>query len=146
MMTPEPIILDTDATVAQALAYARREELTPALASMCFVVRPPLGAPTGRYLGAVHIQQLLRAAPTLLVATMMDENLQPLHPDDPLAKVSRFLATYNLVAAPVVNDARQLVGAVTVDDVLDHMLPDDWRGDQMDQIDQPDPDEVVSHA
>lgn len=133
MMTPEPVVLDTDATVASALAHARREELTPALASMCFVCRPPVETPTGRYVGAVHIQQLLRAAPTILVATMLDENLEPLHPNDPLAKVSRFFATYNLVVAPVVNDAGSLVGAVTVDDVLDHMLPPDWRGDQMDE-------------
>lgn len=132
MMTPEPVVLDVDATVAEALAYARTEELTPALASMCFVCRPPLETPTGRYVGAAHIQQLLRAAPTLLVATMMDENLEPLHPNDSLAKVSRFFATYNLVVAPVVNDSGHLVGAVTVDDLLDHMLPDDWRGDQMD--------------
>ena len=32
---------------------------------------------------------------------------------------------------PVVNDAGQLVGAVTVDDVLDHILPADWRGLQL---------------
>lgn len=132
MMTPEPIILDTDATVAQALSLARVESLTPALASMVFVCRAPLETPSGRYIGAVHLQRLLRAAPTLLVATMLDENLEPLHPADALAKVSRFFATYNLVVAPVVDDQRQLVGAVTVDDVLDHMLPNDWRGDQMD--------------
>ena len=64
---------------------------------------------------------------------MLDENLEPLRPDAPLAQVSRFFATYNLVVAPVVNDEGALVGAVTVDDVLDHMLPDDWRGDQMDE-------------
>ncbi len=132
MMTPEPVVLESDATVAQALAYVRNEELTPALASMVFVCRPPLEAPTGRYIGAVHTQRLLREAPTLMVAKMLDETLEPLHTSDPLAKVSRFFATYNLVVAPVVNDSNQLVGAVTVDDVLDHMLPDDWRGDQMD--------------
>src|SRR5690606_8661573 len=86
------------------------------------------------YLGAAHVQQLLRSAPTLLVATMMDTNLEPLRPSSPLAEVSRFFATYNLVVAPVVNDQGQLVGAVTVDDVLDHMLPDDWRVDHMDQM------------
>lgn len=132
MMTPEPIILDTDATVAHALARCRDEQLTPALASMVFVCRPPLETPSGRYVGAAHIQQLLRAAPTLLVATMLDSNLETLTPTSPLAQVSRFFATYNLVVAPVVNDEGQLVGAVTVDDVLDHMLPDDWRGTQMD--------------
>lgn len=132
-MTPEPVIVGTDATVAEALARIRAEELTPALASMVFVTRPPLETPSGRYVGAVHFQQLLRSAPTLIVATMMDLNLEPLAPDSPLAQVSRFFATYNLVVAPVVDAEGALVGAVTVDDVLDHMLPDDWRGTQMDE-------------
>ncbi len=133
MMTPEPVILDTDATVADALARCRQEYLTPALASMVFVCRPPVETPSGRYIGACHVQQLLRAAPTLLVATMLDSDLEPLTPTSPLAQVSRFFATYNLVVAPVVNDSQQLIGAVTVDDVLDHMLPDDWRGEHMDE-------------
>jgi CBS domain-containing protein len=37
------------------------------------------------------------------------------------------MATYNLVSVPVVDDAHRLVGVVTIDDVLDHVLPDDWR-------------------
>ncbi len=133
MMTPEPVVLGADATVAEALARIRAQELTPALASMVFITRPPLETPSGRYVGAVHFQQLLRSAPTLMVATMMDHNLEPLAPDSPLAQVSRFFATYNLVVAPVVDAEGCLVGAVTVDDVLDHMLPDDWRGTQMDE-------------
>ena len=133
MMTPEPVILDTGASVAQALANVRNESLTPALASLVFVCRPPLETPSGRYVGAVHTQRLLREPPTTMVASLLDENLEPLTPDEPLTQVSRFFATYNLVVAPVVGTKGQLLGAVTVDDVLDHMLPDDWRGDQMDE-------------
>ena len=132
MMTPEPVILGADNTVAEALARVRNEELTPALASMVFVTRQPHDTPSGRYIGAVHMQRLLREPPSLQIGPMIDSDLQPLPPDADVPQVSRYFATYNLVIAPVVNAQNQLVGAVTVDDVLDHMLPPDWRGDQMD--------------
>lgn len=135
MMTPEPVILATDATVADALARVRNEELSPALASMVFVCRPPLDIPSGRYVGAVHTQRLLREPPSTLVSALVDQGLEPLNPSSPTAEVSRFFATYNLVVAPVVNAEKQLVGAVAVDDLIDHMLPEDWRGDQMDGTD-----------
>ncbi|MFT8395057.1 MAG: CBS domain-containing protein [Propionibacterium sp.] len=137
MMTPEPVILAPDAIIAEALARVRNPEITPATASMVFITRPPTDTPSGRYLGAAHIQRLLREPPSVMAATVIDSTLPTLHPEDDLAKVSRFFATYNLVIAPVVNNSGQLIGAVTVDDVLDHMLPDDWRGDQMDGIDHP---------
>ena len=58
---------------------------------------------------------------------MLDSDLEPLGPEAPLAQVTRYFATYNLVALPVVDEADHLLGAVTVDDVIDHMLPEDWR-------------------
>lgn len=134
LMTPEPVILGPDDTVATALARVRTEELTPALAGMVYVCRPPLEAPTGRFLGAVHVQRLLREPPSVLVSGLVDTNLEPLTPSAHVSTVSRYFATYNLVCAPVVNEERQLLGAITVDDVLDAMLPDDWRGDQMDGL------------
>lgn len=137
MMTPEPVVLPPDATVAEALARVRAPEITPATASMVFITRPPNDTPSGRYLGAVHSQRLLREPPSVMASSVIDSGLQPLEPDADLFRVSRYFATYNLVIAPVVNAENQLVGAVTVDDVLDHMLPDDWRGEQMDGTDTP---------
>ncbi|WP_225725048.1 MULTISPECIES: magnesium transporter MgtE N-terminal domain-containing protein [unclassified Nocardia] len=127
LMTPKPVILTPAATVAEALARVRNPDLTPALASMVFVVRPPTATPTGRYLGSVHIQQLLREPPAHLVGALVDTDLKTLHPDVPLAAVTRYFATYNLVCGPVVDEENHLLGAVTVDDVLDHLLPEDWR-------------------
>ena len=68
LMTPEPVILRPDATVAEALAHIRNPDIPPALASMVFVCRPPTETPTGRYLGCAHAQRLLREAPFELVA------------------------------------------------------------------------------
>jgi Mg/Co/Ni transporter MgtE len=126
IMTSEPVILTPDATVAEALARVREPELTPALASQVYVCRPPSATPTGRYLGLAHIQRLLREPPSNLVSGVLDD-LDPLRPETPLADVTQYFATYNLVAAPVVDEQGHLVGAVSVDDVLDHLLPEDWR-------------------
>ena len=127
MMTPEPVILSPDATVADALAHVRNEDITPSLAALVFVCRPPLETPTGRMLGAAHIQRLLREPPSSLAATAIDKSLDPLRPDATMDEVAAHLATYNLVAAPVTDDQGRLLGAVTVDDLLDHLLPEDWR-------------------
>lgn len=127
MMTSEPVILPPDATVAEALARVRDPELTPALASQVYVCRPPSETPTGKFLGIAHIQRLLREPPGSLVSGVVDSDIDPLGPDCPLPEITSYLATYNLVAVPVVDDADHLLGAVTVDDVLDHLLPADWR-------------------
>ena len=127
MMTTEPVILGPEATIAEALATVRREELAPALASMVYVCRPPLEVPTGRYLGLVHIQRLLREPPHAAIGSIIDKEIEPVAASDSLERVTRTLATYNLVSLPVVDDDGRLIGAVTVDDVLDHILPEDWR-------------------
>ncbi|KDN83345.1 magnesium transporter MgtE N-terminal domain-containing protein [Kitasatospora cheerisanensis] len=127
LMTTEPIVLEPDASVAEALARVRISDTKPALAAQVYVCRPPNETPTGTYLGTVHFQRLLREPPYTLVGSMVDDDLDPLPPDTPLPLITSYLATYNLVAAPVVDDDDHLLGAVTVDDVLDHLLPDDWR-------------------
>lgn len=127
LMTTEPLILAPEATVATALAHARRQDVTPALAAMIFVVRPPLETPTGRMLGVVHLQRALREPPHQLIGSLLDKDVDALSPTDDIGKVTRLLATYNLTALPVVDENRRLLGAVSVDDVLDHLLPADWR-------------------
>jgi CBS domain-containing protein/sporulation protein YlmC with PRC-barrel domain len=127
VMTSEPVILTPDATVADALARVREPHLSPAVAAQVFVTRAPIDTPTGRYLGMVHFQRLLREPPSDLLGGVIDNDIDPLDPDCPLPEITRRMATYNLVAMPVVDENDRLVGAVTVDDLLDHLLPADWR-------------------
>ena len=133
VMTSEPIILTPDATVAEALARIREPQLSPAVAAGVFVARAPMATPTGRYLGVVHFQRLLREPPASLLGGVVDNGVGPLEPGTPLAEITRRMATYNLVSLAVVDERGRLLGAVTVDDVLDHLLPRDWRDRDQDQ-------------
>jgi CBS domain-containing protein len=132
LMTPEPIIVSADATVAEGLALIRRHELAPALGAAVCVTLPPYEPPTGRFLGVVHFQRMLRYPPHERLGTLLDSSLEPVRVDASAAEVSRILASYNLVQVPVVDEHHRLVGVVTIDDVLDHLLPDDWRSAQDD--------------
>lgn len=127
MMTTEPIVLTADSTVADALATLRRAEISPALASQVFVCRPPIETPTGRFIGIAHFQRLLREPPATLIGSVVDTDIEALTPETSLNEVTSYLAAYNLVAVPIVDEHDRLLGAVSVDDVLDHLLPEDWR-------------------
>lgn len=127
LMTTEPIIVSADATVAEALALIRRHETAPTLAAAICVTLPPYEAPTGRFLGMVHFQRLLRYPPHERIGTLLDTGLEPISVNTSAAEVSRILASYNLVSVPVIDENHRLVGVVTVDDVLDYLLPNDWR-------------------
>jgi len=127
MMTSEPIVMAPDETVADALARIRNPELSPALASQVYVCRTPTETPTGKYLGVCHFQRLLREPPSSLVSSIIDTTIEPMRPDTPLSDLTRSFAAYNLVALPVVDESGSLVGAVTFDDLVDHMLPEGWR-------------------
>lgn len=130
LMTTEPVILPPEATIAEALATVRKSELSPALAAMVYVSRAPTETPTGKFLGIVHIQRLLREPPHESIGSIIDKDVDPLPPDASVMTITRELATYNHVSLPVADEDGHLLGAVTVDDVLDHLLPADWRDDR----------------
>ncbi|HEY3727264.1 MAG TPA: CBS domain-containing protein [Solirubrobacteraceae bacterium] len=127
LMTPEPVILGQDSTVAEALARIRDPDLPVPLAAQIFVCRPPLETPTGRYVGTVGFQRLLREAPSKPLGRCVDEDIEPVRADCSDREVASQLAAYDVVALPVVDEVGRLVGAITIDDVLDRVLPDNWR-------------------
>lgn len=127
LMTTEPLIVAPETPVATCLAMISREEISPALASTIHVCRAPLETPTGRLLGIVHFQHLLRERPDRAVGEIVDADSHALAPTIMLSEVTREMATYNVVSLPVVDEDGRLLGSVTVDDVLDHVLPEDWR-------------------
>lgn len=126
LMTPEIVILGPTATVAEALAEIRDPDWLVSIAAQVFVVQPPYKPPTGTYLGVVHFQRLLREPPSMELGRCLEQE-PTIAPDLSEREVAERLASYNMLAVGVCDEAGRLVGAITVDDVLDRTLPTGWR-------------------
>ncbi len=126
LMTSQPLIFAPDKTVAEALAQIRDARIPATTAAQVYVCEPPTMTPTGRYLGSVGFQRLLRRPPAVEVGQCIEASVF-VRPDLPERELAVRLAAYNLVSVAVCDEEGRLLGAVTVDDVLDRVLPADWR-------------------
>jgi CBS domain-containing protein len=126
LMTPEIIVMGSTATVAEALAEIRDPEWLVSIAAQVFVVQAPYKPPTGQYLGVVHFQRLLREPPAMELGRCVEQE-PTITPDILEREVAERLASYNLLSIGVCDEAGRLLGAITVDDVLDRTLPTGWR-------------------
>src|SRR5215472_4612195 len=122
LMTSQPLIVTPDTPVAEVLARVRDPDMPVTAAAQVYVCEPPMVTPTGRYLGTVGFQRLLRRAPSVLVGQCVEARIF-VRPDLPERDLAARIAAYNLVSVAVCDEDGHLVGSVTVDDVLDHLLP-----------------------
>ncbi len=126
LMTSQPLVFAPDAPVAEVLARVRDRDLPATTAAQVYVCEPPLLTPTGRYLGSVGFQRLLRRAPSIAIGECIEARVY-VRADLPERELAARLAAYNLIGVAVCDSVGRLVGAVTVDDVLDRLLPVGWR-------------------
>ncbi len=126
LMTSQPLIFTPEMPVAEVLAKIRDPDMPVTAAAQVYVCEPPMITPTGRYLGSVGFQRLLRQPPANAVGECVEASVF-VRPDLPERELAARLAAYNLISVAVCDEAGRLLGAVTVDDVLDHLLPTGWR-------------------
>lgn len=126
LMTSQPLIVAPDAPVAEVLAMIRAPEVEATAAAQVYVCEPPTITPTGRFLGTVGFQELLRQPPAATVGQYIEDS-GFVRPELTDKQVARRMAAYNLIGVAVCDEDGRLLGAITVDDVLDRILPPDWR-------------------
>jgi CBS domain-containing protein/sporulation protein YlmC with PRC-barrel domain len=80
-----------------------------------------------RLIGVVSVVSLLQAEPTETVAVLMDSDPVRVTADADLTDIALLMADFNLYSIPVVDDDDRVLGVVTVDDVLEATIPEDWR-------------------
>jgi len=122
LMSPDFVSLYRQATVGEALERVRQSKVPPELSATVYVMDA-----RHRLVGALPLAALLRADPEEALSRIEVDYVPRLVPDADFEEVARLMADYNLMAAPVVDAEERMIGIVTVDDVLEVMLPKGWR-------------------
>jgi Mg/Co/Ni transporter MgtE len=81
----------------------------------------------GRLNGAIRVVPLLQHDDDVLLTDVIEQSPPHLHPDREVADVAIMMSDYNLTVAPVVDREHRMLGVVTVDDLLETLIPDEWK-------------------
>src|SRR5437870_5749447 len=124
LMTTEFVTLPRDLTVGEALARLRELAETPNMIYYLYVV-----ASENSWMleGVIALRNLIVADPSAPLERVMRTEIQVAHVNDDATEVAHKISEYNLLALPVVDEASEILGIVTVDDAIEILLPKDWR-------------------
>jgi CBS domain-containing protein len=81
----------------------------------------------GRLCGVARLVSLVQTDPQALVSDVCDDDPVRVGSDTDVVDVAVLMTDYNLITIPVVDERRIMIGLITVDDVLEVTLPEDWR-------------------
>jgi CBS domain-containing protein len=121
LMSTDFVSVAPDATVSDALAAVRAADVLPQVAADVFLLDE------GHLAGSVPLIELLRADGTMRISELVEHSNASVSVDDDFPEVARRMADFNLTVVAVLDDDNRVVGVITVDDVLEAMLPDSWR-------------------
>jgi CBS domain-containing protein/sporulation protein YlmC with PRC-barrel domain len=122
MMNPDFVSISAEATVDDALALVRSSELGSQQVSVVFMTDDH-----GVFVGAVSLDHLVRAIGEQRLGGLIESPTPSVGVDADLPEVARLMSDYNLIAMPVLDGARRPVGIIAVDDVLEQLVPEEWR-------------------
>ena len=124
LMTTEFVTLPRELTVEAALARLRDMAQTPNMIYYLYVVE---AEDSWKLIGVIALRSLILADPKAPLAAVMRTEFQSAHPNERAKEVAKRIAEYNLLALPVVDQAGDILGIITVDDAMEILLPKNWR-------------------
>jgi len=122
LMSPDFLAVSAETTVGTALQRVRRADMSMQTLTMVFIEDAE-----HVLTGAVPLPELLRADPLAHMESLVEQAPAKLRVDADLVDVALFMTDYNATAAPVTDAAGHLIGVITVDDLLEAVLPEEWR-------------------
>ena len=124
LMTTEFVTLPRELTVGAALARLREMAETPNMIYYLYVVE---AEDSWQLIGVIALRSLILADQAAPLAEVMRTEFHSAHPGEPAKEVAQRIAEYNLLALPVVDEAGDILGIITVDDAMEILLPKNWR-------------------
>jgi CBS domain-containing protein len=124
LMTTEFVTLPKNITVGEAIIRLREMAETPNMIYYLYVTE---AENSWKLVGVIALRSLILANPNAPLSEVMREDFQTAHPDDSAREVAEKIAEYNLLALPVVDEANDILGIITVDDAMEMLLPKGWR-------------------
>jgi CBS domain-containing protein len=121
LMNPDFISVQADATVASALEQVRSSDFGPQHVSIVCVLE------AGKLLGTITLAELVRATPEARLSGILEATCPTVAVDADLPEVARVMSDYNLIAIPVLAADGSVAGIIAVDDVLEQLIPEEWR-------------------
>jgi Mg2+ transporter MgtE len=122
IMTSDFVALPGGLSAAQAIDELRTRKPDPELTYYLYVIDGE-----GKLEGVLSLRDLVVAAPETKVTEIMDPHVLKVGPETPKEEVAALIAKYDLLALPVVSARGKLMGTVTIDDVVELMLPRGWK-------------------
>ncbi|MDE3111805.1 MAG: magnesium transporter [Chloroflexota bacterium] len=122
IMTTDFVAFPRDIPAQEGIDRLRRTKPDPELVYYLYVVDAD-----GRLEGVLSLRDLVIADPATPLSQAMDPHVLHVDATTPKEDVAALIAKYDLLALPVVDARRRLIGTVTVDDVVELMLPRGWK-------------------
>ena len=123
LMNPDFVSVPATATVAEALDAVRSSNVPGESLHVVFVLDE-----NGQPIGASSLAPLVRARDTDLALSVARTQLTHVHPEWDMHRVARKMSDFNLTVLPVLDaEHGKMIGVVTVDDLLEELLPQGWR-------------------
>jgi len=121
-MNPEFVLVAGDATVADAIAAVRASRAPAGELHTVYV-----SGVAERLAGTVAVAGLLRSPETALLSSLVRTDVPAVSTGTDIPEIACVMSDYDLLSLPVVEQQARMVGVIGLDDLVERMLPEDWR-------------------
>jgi hypothetical protein len=124
LMNPDFLALSEETTVAETLDAIRRSDVSPEALVTIYALDVE-----DRVSGTASVVRLLKAVPSATLRAVMELDPVTVRADADIHAIIRTMTDFNLSTTPVIDAGRRIIGIITVDDVLELLIPEGWRKD-----------------